>query len=80
MAQELQAGVRATTAAFADRLADAVERKRTQLVVGLDPRIDLLPVELRGEAPALAGERFCHGIVDAVAPNVVAGKAHHHNI
>jgi orotidine-5'-phosphate decarboxylase len=74
MAHELQAGVRATTAAFADRLADAVERKRTQLVVGLDPRIDLLPVELRGEAPALAVERFCHGIVDAVAPYVVAVK------
>ena len=38
------------TAAFADRLAEAVERKRSQLVVGLDPRPDLLPVELRGDA------------------------------
>src|ERR687897_945708 len=38
------------TATFADRLAVAVERKRNQLVVGLDPRLDLLPVELRGEA------------------------------
>ena len=74
MAQDLQAGVRAATAPFADRLADAVERKRTQLVVGLDPRIDLLPVELRGEAPALAVERFCRGIVDAVAPYVAAVK------
>ena len=37
-------------AAFSDRVAEAVERKRTQLVVGLDPRVDLLPVELRGEA------------------------------
>ena len=36
--------------AFSDRVAEAVERKRSQLVVGLDPRIDLLPVELRGEA------------------------------
>jgi len=36
--------------AFPDRVAEAVERKRSQLVVGLDPRIDLLPVELRGEA------------------------------
>ena len=66
--------------AFADRVAEAVERKRSQLVVGLDPRIDLLPVELRGEAvlgrAAAAGavERFCKGIVDAVAPYVVAVK------
>ena len=39
-----------TVAAFSDRVAEAVERKRSQLVVGLDPRVDLLPVELRGEA------------------------------
>jgi orotidine-5'-phosphate decarboxylase len=68
------------TATFADRLADAVERKRSQLVVGLDPRLDLLPVELRGEAvlgraeAAHAYARFCCGIVDAVAPHVVAVK------
>jgi orotidine-5'-phosphate decarboxylase len=68
------------TAAFPDRLAAAVERKRSQLVVGLDPRLDLLPVELRGEATAggaaaaAAVERFCRGIVDAVAPYVVAVK------
>jgi orotidine-5'-phosphate decarboxylase len=66
--------------AFSDRVAAAVERKRTQLVVGLDPRIDLLPMELRGEAvagrPAAAAavERFCRGIVDAVAPYVVGVK------
>jgi orotidine-5'-phosphate decarboxylase len=69
-----------TAAPFSDRVAAAVERKRTQLVVGLDPRIDLLPVELRGEAlaggAAAAGavERFCRGVVDAVAPYVVAVK------
>src|SRR5262245_64761718 len=28
------------TRSFADRVADAVEAKRTQLVVGLDPRVD----------------------------------------
>jgi orotidine-5'-phosphate decarboxylase len=66
--------------AFSDRVAEAVERKRSQLVVGLDPRIDLLPVELRGEAVrgraagAAAVERFCKGIVDAVAPYAVAVK------
>jgi len=68
------------TTNFADRLADAVERKRSQLVVGLDPRPDLLPVELRGEAnlgraeAADACSRFCRGLVDAVAPYVVAVK------
>jgi orotidine-5'-phosphate decarboxylase len=67
-------------APFADRLAEAVERKRTQLVVGLDPVLDLLPMELRGEAvlgrasAASAVERFCRGIVDAAGPYVVAVK------
>ena len=68
------------TALFPDRLADAVERKRSQLLVGLDPRVDLLPVELAGdahlsgEAAAEASARFCCGIVDAVAPHVVGVK------
>ena len=81
MAQELEAARSpAVTTSFADRLAEAVERKRTQLVVGLDPRPDLLPVELRGDAhlgrehAADAVARFCRGIVDAVAPYVVAVK------
>jgi orotidine-5'-phosphate decarboxylase len=65
---------------FADRLADAVAHKRSQLVVGLDPRLDVLPMELRGEAvlgraaAASAVARFCKGIVDAVGPYVVAVK------
>ena len=54
---------------FADRLAAEVERKQSQLVVGLDPRLDLLPVELRGDVA-----RFCCGLVDAVAPHTVAVK------
>jgi orotidine-5'-phosphate decarboxylase len=68
------------TTHFADRLAEAVERKRSQLVVGLDPRADLLPVELKGEAhlgraeTAAACARFCCGLIDAVAPYVVAVK------
>jgi orotidine-5'-phosphate decarboxylase len=68
------------TALFPDRLADAVERKRSQLLVGLDPRPDLLPVELSGgahlsrESAAEACGRFCRGIVDAVAPHVVGVK------
>src|SRR6476620_10224021 len=57
------------TRTFGDRLAAEVERKRSQLVVGLDPRPDLLPVELRGDVT-----RFCCGIGDAVAPHAVAVK------
>jgi len=68
------------TTLFADRLAEAVERKRSQLLVGLDPRPDLLPVELVGDvqfdriAAAEGCARFCRGIVDAVAPHVVGVK------
>jgi orotidine-5'-phosphate decarboxylase len=57
------------TLTFVDRLAAEVERKRSQLVVGLDPQIDLMPVELRGDVA-----RFCCGLVDAVAPHAVAVK------
>src|SRR5919204_3625573 len=76
--QDVLAG--ALTAIFGDRVAEAVDRKRSQLVVGLDPRPELLPVELRGEAhlgrdhAADACARFCRGIVDAVAPYVVGVK------
>ena len=59
----------ATTITFADRLAAEVERKRSQLVVGLDPNVDLMPVELRGDVA-----RFCCGLIDAVAPHAVAVK------
>jgi orotidine-5'-phosphate decarboxylase len=57
------------TMTFADRLAAEVERKKSQLVVGLDPQVDLMPVELRGDVA-----RFCCGLVDAVAPHAVAVK------
>ncbi|HEY3921630.1 MAG TPA: orotidine-5'-phosphate decarboxylase [Gaiellaceae bacterium] len=57
------------TLTFADRIATEVERKRSQLVVGLDPRPEHLPVELGGDVA-----RFCCGIVDAVAPHAVAVK------
>src|SRR3954463_5168087 len=68
------------TLTFGDRLAEAVEHKRAQLVVGLDPRPHPPPVELKGEAhlgraaAADACARFCRGLVDAVAPYVVAVK------
>jgi orotidine-5'-phosphate decarboxylase len=80
MAQEVEAGTGTAVSTFADRLADEVDRKRSQLLVGLDPRPELLPVELRGEvhvsraAAADACARFCRGLVDAVSPYVVGVK------
>jgi orotidine-5'-phosphate decarboxylase len=80
MAQELHAEAAVAVVPFGDRVAGAVDRKRSQLVVGLDPSLDLLPVELRGEAhlgpehAADAVARFCNGIVDAVAPYAVGVK------
>ena len=80
MARNLEAGVDTAASMFADRLAEAVDAKRSQLLVGLDPRPELLPVELRGEtylsrgAAADACARFCRGLIDAVAPYVVGVK------
>jgi orotidine-5'-phosphate decarboxylase len=68
------------TRTFADRLAAAVVEKRSQLVLGLDPQLDLLPLELRGdahtgrEAAATAYSRFCRGLIDAAGPYCVAVK------
>jgi orotidine-5'-phosphate decarboxylase len=83
MAQEVEAGARSAVAAmtFGDRVAAAVEAKRSQLLVGLDPRPELLPAELRGDihrsraAAADAVGRFCRGLIDAVAPYVMGVKA-----
>ena len=66
------------TTVFGDRLVDCVDRRRSQLVLGLDPVLDMLPVELQGEAgdgPAARGDaiaRFCRGLIDAAAPMCVA--------
>ena len=54
---------------FSDRLADAVERKSSQLVVGLDPVVEQMPAEVDGDLFA-----FCSGIIDAIAPYAVAVK------
>ena len=80
MPQDLEAPPKAGTATFGDRLAEAVERKHSQLLVGLDPVPDLLPVELAGDAhvgPEQAADacaRFCRGIIDAVAQYAVGVK------
>jgi len=76
----MDSGTAVATTTFADRLAESVGERRSQLVVGLDPRLDLLPLELRGDAhvgrpaAAEATARFCCGIIDAVAPHCVAVK------
>jgi orotidine-5'-phosphate decarboxylase len=54
---------------FSDRLAAAVERSGSRLVVGLDPDVAQLPDEVDGDVAA-----FCRGIVDAVAGSAVAVK------
>ena len=65
---------------FADRLCDAVETKRSCVVVGLDPRPDLLPPELRpapDAEPELVAERFRffnRHVIETVAPHAVAVK------
>ena len=80
MAQDLEAPPRVSVKTFGDRLAEAVERKRSQLLVGLDPVTELLPLELAGEAQlgraeaADACERFCRGVIDAVAQYAVGVK------
>jgi orotidine-5'-phosphate decarboxylase len=80
MTQELETAARTASATFADRVGEAVERKRSQIVLGLDPRPELLPLELRGgayagrAAAAAACARFCTGLVDAVSPYVVGAK------
>ncbi len=64
---------------FFDRLATAVIRCRTPVLVGLDPRLESLPAGLRPSGNdsadvAAAYERFCRGVIDVVAGRVAAVK------
>lgn len=66
---------------FADRLADAVRVKKTALCVGLDPRWESLPLELRRRhgdgtlaAVARAFEEFCARVLEVVAALVPVVK------
>lgn len=66
---------------FADRLAAAVQRRGTPVLVGLDPRWEQLPQAVReGRDPADRGQQaaayldFCWGLIDVVAPLVAAVK------
>jgi len=61
---------------FIDRLAAAIQQKRTPVMVGLDPRADQLPPPLRPKnladyaGVADAYGQFCREVIDVVAPLV----------
>jgi orotidine-5'-phosphate decarboxylase len=66
---------------FADRLDAAVRKCGNPVLVGLDPREELLPDPVAREGArsgpsvlASAYERFCRGVIDVVAPLVPAVK------
>lgn len=64
---------------FTDQLADAVQKTRSPLVVGIDPRWKSLPDSLRTGADDMASqaeafEQFSRGVIEAVAGIVPAVK------
>ncbi|QEG23324.1 orotidine-5'-phosphate decarboxylase [Mariniblastus fucicola] len=60
---------------FGDRLTAAIKNKKTPLVVGLDPRWDNLPDDIKSIGnQAEAFEVFCKAIIDVVADKVPAVK------
>ena len=69
---------------FADRLAQAIERKNSRAIVGIDPRLDLIPQGIREtniarlgetmEAGAAALLEFSRRVIDAVEPHAVGVK------
>src|ERR1700722_12455704 len=66
---------------FADRLEQACRRKGNSLCVGLDPRWEQLPTEIRErhrtgslDGVAAAFEEFCLRVLDIVAPLVPVVK------
>ncbi len=70
---------------FADVLMDAIDAKRSRLVVGLDPQIQYVPDDLRGPAVRAGGNscgaaaemllNFNKIVIDIVSPYVPAVKA-----
>ncbi len=67
-------------ATFSERLTEAVRTKKTPAIVGLDPRLNLLPASLRPDdtsdlsGVAQAFESFCCDVIDVVSPLVPAVK------
>jgi orotidine-5'-phosphate decarboxylase len=63
------------TTPFGDRLAQAVARRESQIVLGLDPDPRRLWPEAAGvHDPAAAVAAHCRAVIDAVAPACVAAK------
>lgn len=57
-----------SAAAFADLLAETIDRSGSPVCVGLDPVADRLPAGVReGRSPIDAIEVFCCGVIDAIA-------------
>lgn len=70
-----------TMAQFADRLTQALQLKGNAVCVGLDPRWESLPMEIRKchrasslSSVAAAYEEFCNRVLDIVAPVVPVVK------
>ncbi|MDR1959121.1 MAG: orotidine-5'-phosphate decarboxylase [Planctomycetaceae bacterium] len=66
---------------FSEKLEAAVREKKSPVLVGLDPRYEMLPDELKLADPhpeperiAAAFGKFCYGVIDTVAPLVPAVK------
>jgi len=64
---------------FADRLLDAIERRGSPVCVGVDPRYERIPDELKLHGDETAGRiksiaAFCHSLLDLVAGIVPAVK------
>ena len=65
------------TTAFQDRLADAVAAKRSVLCVGIDPRLEKVPADVRAESGGSAGMalgRFGLELLDLVGPHAACVK------
>lgn len=64
---------------FADRLCQGIQKNRSPLMVGLDPRLASLPASLQPEdhspaAVAAAFAAFCRGVLDAIQDRVAVVK------
>ena len=64
---------------FSTRLTIALHRVQNPVIVGLDPRVELLPEPMRPRSTdqfevARSYREFCQGVIDVVAPLVAAVK------
>lgn len=59
---------------FSDRLAARIQLVESRLVVGIDPRLDRLPAEIRHDDPEQALCALGEGVIEAVAKHAAAVK------